>query len=391
MKFDFYLSEMSVSNQHGGGLTLQRVLGDDLLQIPLFVHVSRFAEGYPTIDQLKDRVLRLTPPWDSDLSRRIIGNTMARKIRSNPFAIKNAAKNAARVLNNKFEKGKPLNVLICPQGPEAICTLEALKQYRPVKYVSWIMDDHLIKYTGGKWQYPNGMEPVFAKHLREAEQIFVISPVMQAFYRDRFGVASIVLFGPADRLAMQVQTGTLKQSLKIGYFGAVTLWQLDAMQLLVNALKGANAQLHIYSGIEKLPVGIDQDGVQLMKRLSPTEVPAAMQQYDALLLPISFMEAERPMSELNIATKMSEYLASGIPILVVGPPYAAMIKYLSKSDAAIFVESDKVEEMNKAFQALHDPAKITRILSNAQTLVLKETGTAPMRKQWLDNTSNFEH
>jgi hypothetical protein len=45
MGIDFYLSEMSVSDRHGGGLTLQRVLGDDLDRIRLFAHISRFAEN----------------------------------------------------------------------------------------------------------------------------------------------------------------------------------------------------------------------------------------------------------------------------------------------------------------------------------------------------------
>ncbi len=44
MKFDFYLSEMSVSDKHGGGLTLQRILGADLNDIDHFVdHQQRIA------------------------------------------------------------------------------------------------------------------------------------------------------------------------------------------------------------------------------------------------------------------------------------------------------------------------------------------------------------
>jgi hypothetical protein len=47
MKFDFYLSEMSVSDKHGGGLTLQRILGADLEDIDSFIHVNRFATDLP--------------------------------------------------------------------------------------------------------------------------------------------------------------------------------------------------------------------------------------------------------------------------------------------------------------------------------------------------------
>lgn len=40
-----YLSAMAVSNLHGGGLTVQRVLGDDLARFAGFVHASEFREG----------------------------------------------------------------------------------------------------------------------------------------------------------------------------------------------------------------------------------------------------------------------------------------------------------------------------------------------------------
>lgn len=387
--FDFYLSEMSVSDQHGGGLTMQRILGDDLLQIPLFVHLSRFAEVHPVTDKLKNREIELTTFWDSDFMRRIIGRTRARTMRKKMWVIKNTARRAAKVLNRQFKKGDEVKVLVCPQGANSLYTLEALKKYRPVKYISWVMDDHLVQYVNGQWEYPNGTGQIFAKHLREAEHVFVISAEMQKFYRDRFGVASTILFGPADAIGKTDAKTTNTQALQIGYFGAVAPWQMDALAAVANALESTDTQLHIYSGIEQLPAQLDKPNVRLMARIKPIEVLPIMQQYNAILLPMSFMDQKRHMSEFNIATKMSEYLASGVPILAVGPAYAAMVKYLKANHAAIVIESNHADDIRQGINALHQQTEINNILNNAQKLVNTQTGTVPMCRQWQAGANKF--
>jgi hypothetical protein len=389
MTFDFYLSEMAISDQHGGGLTIQRILGDDLYDIPLFVHLGRFSDMHPIIGHLKDRELKLSTFWDSDTMRRLIGRTFARTMRKKMWVIKKASQNAAIILDARYTKNKPLKVLVCPQGPNSLYTLEALKQRRPVKYISWIMDDHLVQYVNGRWEYPGNTQAIFAKHLREAKHVFVISPEMQQFYLERFGVNSTVLFGPADPIKTTAYSGHTTGAVKLGYFGAVTLWQQDAIAAVANAVNGADAQLDIYSVIEKLPHELERPGVQLKARLSPEMVLPTMQHYDAILLPMSFSETKRHMSEFNIATKMSEYLASGVPILAVGPAYSAMIKYLKAHEAAIVVDSVDKSVIKKAFTLLHNQQLIATTLVNAANLAVNTTSTNPMRTQWQIAVNKF--
>ena len=172
--------------------------------------------------------------------------------------------------------------------------------------------------------------------------------------------------------------------LKLGYFGAVAAWQLDVLAAVAEALDGTDTQLHIYSGIAQLPGELDLKGVCLKGMIDTHEIVKVMSDYDALLLPISFLEKNRNMSEFNIATKMSEYLASGVPILAVGPEYAAMMKYLKSSEAAILVESDLPGDIKNAFKQFQDKEGILKILLNAQKLVVSETGAITMRKRWTD-------
>jgi glycosyltransferase involved in cell wall biosynthesis len=384
MKFDFYLSEMSVSDMHGGGLTLQRVLGNDLDDIPYFIHVNRFATDIPTSDNFSGKSINLPSSWDSDKVRNVLGRTLSAKISRTPTMIRQHARYVATVINNKFKGGEELCALVCPQGANAIYTLYELQKHRPVKYITWIMDDHLIKYVNGNWQYPPYIEPVFAKHLHKAEHVFVISPAMQEFYKSRFGVESTVLFGSSNIAeAVEEYIVNLNKPLRIGYFGAVANWQRDALIAVADALKGTDTQLHIYSGVDELPNGLQVHGVHFKGHIAPHEVQATMRNYNAVLLPISFKDELRNMSGFNIATKMSEYLACGVPIIAVGPAYSAMVKYLVEHEAAITIASTQKEDIANAISLLRDQKQVSHLLKNAQDLVKNEVGIQPMHKKWL--------
>lgn len=384
MDFDFYLSEMSVSDLHGGGLTLQRVLGADLMSIPNFVYVHRLATDLPPADQYSDRSIYIEPFWQRDIVRKKIGNTFAASLGRKKFMVKRYAEVAAKLLDKKFEDKEVVNVLVCPQGPNSIFTLEALKKYRTVKYFTWIMDDHLLQFADGKWQYAKGIEAIYKKHLQDAQHIFVISPAMQQFYKERFGVDSTVLFGSSDKT--EDANTTLEPAediIKLGYFGAVAGWQTDALEATAKALGDSKAELHIYSGIESLPDNLNLPGVHFKGKLAPDDVLPTMRHYNAVLLPISFTAEFRNMSQFNIATKMSEYLASGVPILAVGPNYAAMIKYLQEHQAAVTISSADVQEIEKGITSLHDKELVASVLNHANYLALSETGSIPMRNRWL--------
>ena len=383
MFFDFYLSEMSVSDLHGGGLTLQRILGDDLNDIPAFVYVNRFATDLPTATQYADSSIYIEPFWQRDTVRKKMGRSLAAALGKKLFMVKRHAAVAAKLLYKKFEDVEVLSALVCPQGANAIYTLEALKALRQVKYVSWVMDDHLLKFVDGRWEYPKGIEPVFKKHLQEADHVFVISPAMQQFYLQRFGVESIVLFGSSYQAEITAQAETISDDgLKIGYFGAVAGWQIDALEAFAQAISGSNITLHIYSGVKELPDSLNLQNVVFKGKLQASEVLPTMQTYNGVLLPVSFTQKFRNLSQFNIATKMSEYLASGVPVLALGPAYAAMIAYLENNEAAITVTSTNISDINNAIDQLADKEKIKQILKNAGSLAASETGNKPMRNKW---------
>ena len=383
MAVDFYLSEMSVSDLHGGGLTLQRVLGEDLDRIRVFVHVNRFASDFPPCERTKPRSLDLFTPLESDQARGAIGCRPAAWLARRPLFRAWHGRRAARAVSARFAGQKaPLRAVVCPQGADSLYTIEALSRLRHVEYISWVMDDHLVRWSGNEWHYPPGIERLLARHLQRAKRIFVISPAMGEFYRSRFGIESEVLFGPADVLRVPAATASPVRGLRLGYFGAVDQWQLDALCVVADALPIAEASLDVYSGGGALPMELQRPQVSFKGRLAPAQVVRAMGTYHAVVLPVSFRSDLRHMSQFNIATKMGECLASGAVTLLVGPNYAAMVRFLAGSGAACIASSPLAEAVVEALRHLRNPEWRQRTLTAARDFLVANASVEVMRQRW---------
>ena len=391
MNLDLYLSEMSVSDATGGGLTVQRILGEDVDNIGLFVHVHPY--GHLDTDQRTDpptaritqRCMDLPAMWlTTPSARRWLGSRPAYWLSRRPELRRMAAKRAAAAIHARLPKtDATLRALVSPQHAASQYVLEELRCLRRIEYVTWVMDDHLVRWRESGWVYPPHTEELFAHHLRDARSVLVISQVMQEFYRQRFGVESAVLFGPTDVPAdMPVTSPASDAGLRLAYFGAVDTWQMDALRLVAEQLKAENATLDIYCGLAALPAALNVPGVQLVGRIAPDQVLATMRQYHALVLPISFRPEMRNMSELNIATKMSECLASGVATFAIGPAYAAMIQYLREHDAAICVSDPTIDGMALGFRHLRDEQIRKVVADRARTVAARQLSTGAMQAVW---------
>jgi glycosyltransferase involved in cell wall biosynthesis len=380
---DFFLSEMSVSDLHGGGITLQRVLGSDLGKIARFVHPGTFARDVPPTQQ---EVLARSEFAVSLLEkvpiRRLIGARLGAWSFGRAAVQSWNARRPARVLRALFPGRSALRALVCPQAQSAVNALERLKTTRPIRYITWLMDDHVVRYVGGHWVYPPGFRRTFEKHLCEADSVFVISPVLAEFYEREFGVRPTILFGPADAVANPLYEAPSRDGfLRIGYFGKLWNWQLDGLVRFASVLEQRKQRLDIYTP-DELPTELQLPGVTGKGFLPKEAVREHMQRYDAVLLPLSFSDAERNMVELNIATKMSECLASGTVTIVFGPTYAAMVRFLQPTGAACVITDASPKDWGAVVHKLLDVHYRRRALDAARDLVKSQLSTDVMRSRW---------
>jgi glycosyltransferase involved in cell wall biosynthesis len=383
MSFDIYLSEMAVSDQHGGGLTLQRLLGEDLGSIAKFYHVSRFAEDYPPTDGLTARS-RTFPFWaESNIARRWIGCRPSNWLARRRLLQRMHCRALVRAIRSRVGQGRPLRVLTCPQGVLSLRAMEHLCRAEDLRYVTWMMDDHLLRFQHGRWHYPRETWNMMKEHLCAASNVFVISPVLGELYQREFNVRYNVLFGSADPVGPPVWQPASRGAAKFGYFGSMGEWQRDALVRLSDLLRSVNATLDVFSSGRELPPSLRLPGVTPRGFIPSSAVIPEMRKYDAVVLPTGFSDSLRHLSEFNIAIKMSECLASGIATLVVGPKYAAMVRFLEAYDAA-WIESElTVASLAANIASLLSAKARKERLGNARDLVERELSTTVMRQKWL--------
>jgi hypothetical protein len=381
--FDLFISETAVSNAHGVGITLQRILGNEVESIKRFIHFGPFAKAHPALPSIQRKCRYFYGPLDVDIIGPLMTGRLGGWCRDSRLERWLHSSLAAARTATMFPADRSLNALVCPQGIISILTLEALKRKRQVKYVTWFMDDHLLEHKSGKWGYPASIAEIMRRHLCEARAVVAISPVLASFYEQQFGVKPEVLFGPGDLdgdagLLAPVPDGLVR----IGYFGSVWQWQLDALIRFARALRPGKEVLHVFSLQSTLPKQLQIPTVKLQNPVPKEQISETMRNYDAVIIPVGFHESQRKYSEFNIATKMSECLASGTQTIVFGPTYSAMARYLQGSGAAHVLTDESLANWPEVARKLRDPDSRRQMLDSALELVHDELSTKAMKTKW---------
>lgn len=377
------MSEMIALPIHGGGVTLERILGADLKRFDWFAETIRYDhESAATYPGARSHSFGFWP-----LERKLrpaLGCSLSHALASHPFTRKCFARRAAHRLSKEEPALGTSRLLVCPQADVTLLMLQALRKRFEIEYVTWIMDDHLVTWRDGGWHYPPGFESLMREHLLHARQIFVISPAMRDFYRERFGVDSTVLCGPAAPLASEVPVPLPQGAVpRLVYFGSLGRWQNDAISLLAPVLAAGGATLDVYShSPDSLPADLTKEGASVRGSIPASEVLARSAGYDAVVLPVSFREELRNMSYFNVATKFAECLASPVPTLLIGPADSAMVRIARSASACAIVDHPSPTLVHETITSLRDPARCREILAAERRLLAAEFSPDTMQGRW---------
>lgn len=215
------------------------------------------------------------------------------------------------------------------------------------------------------------------KILRAASRVWCVSEYMAESLRRRYGVDAQTLLPLLDVAAFVEQAQPKRtrrdNEVRIVYTGAIYDAQLDALQNLVSALHGASpdfagardVRLLLYtSQPEPLLERMGLAGPCVRRAHVPlAEMPRVLAEADILFLPFSFDPKMRHVIETSLPTKLAEYLASGVPILVHAPPHATVARYCREHECALVVDKPEPEVLRAAITRLMSDNELRRNLS----------------------------
>lgn len=201
---------------------------------------------------------------------------------------------------------------------------------------------HLIVHDD--WPRLGGIAPVlrewlerrFAEVYREARSRLCVSPFMAEEYKRRYGAEGLVLYPSRSRSCpvFEVKPSMAIQEtdeIVIGYGGNSGPEMMACLIDLAAALADANARVLVFG-----PFGAPEQHKLLA--ISPAftfhgfvshqEMIARLRaEAHVLFVPMAFDSAARDNMIVSFPSKLADYTAVGLPILVYGPPYSSAIRW----------------------------------------------------------------
>ena len=125
------------------------------------------------------------------------------------------------------------------------------------------------------------------------------------------------------------------------------------------------------------------NNVRISPAIKHDMIPALLTNYDLLLLPLDFTEAGFRYAQYSIPTKASEYMISGIPILVYAPKETAISKFCTDNECGYCVTEQGKEKINDALKFLISNEEYRNKLSqNAVRLATELFDAEKVRKEF---------
>lgn len=226
---------------------------------------------------------------------------------------------------------------------------------------------------------------------RDAAVRFCISPEMEQCLAREYGAPGTVLYpNRSEELTPRpaAESVTLKEppKLTVAYAGAMSYGYGERLRELMPTLAKTGMQLRLFSR-DELVVPIP--GVAYAGAFRhPKEIWERIKsECDAVWLPYSHHPEMRSLYETHFPSKLTEYLALGMPVLITGPEYATGVRWGLRNPAAtLTVAGPSGETISAAVTRLRDDAALRLQLASTVT----DAGNADfdpqmIRQRFLEN------
>ncbi|HEX6717229.1 MAG TPA: glycosyltransferase [Pyrinomonadaceae bacterium] len=207
------------------------------------------------------------------------------------------------------------------------------------------------------------LDEQFAKVYRQSKSRMCVSPAMARFYEERYGVPAHVMYPSrsADCPAYEEPPPHLaNKPFTIAFAGTINSnGYIQALLALQNSLKLIGGRLLIFGPLTS-DIKLNDPNTEMYGLLSSSQLLKRLrEEADALFVPMSFAASDRTNMEMAFPSKLADYTAIGLPLLIHGPSYCSAVIWARENpDVAEIVDSEP---------ALSDA--IARLATNAELRV----------------------
>ncbi|HPA19190.1 MAG TPA: hypothetical protein PLU30_15695 [Verrucomicrobiae bacterium] len=234
----------------------------------------------------------------------------------------------------------------------------------------------------------------FGRLYAQAAERWCISPSMEEYYRERWGVGGRVLLPVRDD-SRPPQPGPIAapDRLTIAYAGTVPTGGRGKLLLeFAEAIAsgGHRLSLMVPGGMAAVCALAKKVGCQIRAGniddhgYVPSDgiVAALRDRADALLVAETFEPGHHDSIAYNFPSKLADYSAAGLPIIVWAPPYSSAARWARENrEAAMLIDSEDPAAARRAVDALAADADVRRRMADAARAASAQFDLHPARER----------
>lgn len=296
---------------------------------------------------------------------------------------------------NWLNKIKPEYIYIDPDSLSNIDYAIQIANYCNAKLIIHIMDDRVkVKFKGMLGiVYKNQFKRKFKDIVLKSSIRLSISDLMAEEYQDRYGVKFYPFHNPVDiekwKPFWNNNIVNKKTKLLIIYSGSIRFTSKSIIELcdILNSLNGSRYEItfRVYSKFKNYEVKqkiSSYSFTEISDFVSQEELPSTISKADFLFLPLSFDRKDK-YTRLSMPTKTSEYMASGVPVIVYAPSYTALYQYARDCNWAYTISTNnKTKGKEKLIRFIKDDEMQSVLCENAKKLVREKHDVMKNKKRF---------
>jgi len=228
-----------------------------------------------------------------------------------------------------------------------------------------IVHDDWPRVAGVAPAFRSWLDKRFASVYRQAQSCLCCSPAMSLSYGERYGRQARTIYPsraatcpqydePPARLAHNDHAFTVAFAGTINSSGYIR-----ALVAVQDALKSIGGRLLIFGPLSReaaQQIGLNDPHTEIRGLLPSTELLTSLRhEADTLFVPMSFEPADRINMEMAFPSKLADYTATGLPLLIYGPTYCSAVTWARENPGvASVVESES--DLRRAIALLANKA-----------------------------------
>ncbi len=255
--------------------------------------------------------------------------------------------------------------------PEAILTVMHGFSWLTAAIVARKYDIPLHVIIHDDWVSVNQMPNLFQSQIRkdfgevykQATRRYCVSVYMEEMYCQQYGVKGTILHCSREYLSPEFdkppeKANNISKGITVAYAGSLYLQgYIASLVKLAEFLQKFDGRLLLYSSFDEQmvnKVGLAKDNV-IVRPFIPAQklVETLRKEADVLYAPMTFEKKYYVNMRVAFPSKLAEYTATGLPILIWGPPYCSAVHWAKEnSGIAEVIDNPNVDALEPAIQRL---------------------------------------